>query len=138
MMSARLATLIGAACLYAGAALAQGALPETIEPGQLTVLFNPATPPTSFIRNGQPAGMAIDLIGEAAKRIGLKVSFRAHADLAGAIPAVSNGQYDVAAIGLMRTPERDAVVDFTGSWYYGWFPLVVESKSGIKGYPDLK
>src|SRR4051812_44946168 len=112
-MRSRLATLIGAACLYAGAAFAQGAQPavETIEPGQLTVLFNPATPPTSFIKNGQPTGMAIDLVGEAAKRMGLKVSFRAQADLAGAIPAVSNGQYDVAAIGLMRTPERDAVVD---------------------------
>ena len=85
---------------------------ETIAPGQLTVLYNPATPPTSFIRNGQPVGMAIDLLTEAARRIGVQPVFRAHADIAGALPAISNGQYDVAALGLMRTPEREAVVDF--------------------------
>ena len=111
---------------------------ETINAGELTVLYNPATPPTSFIKDGQPAGMAIDLIGEAARRIGLKPTFRAHADVAGALPAISNGQYDVAARGLMRTPEREAVVDFSGSWYYGWFLLVVDRKAGIKGYPDLR
>lgn len=111
---------------------------ETIAPGQLTVLYNPATPPTSFIRNGQPVGMAIDLLTEAARRIGVQPVFRAHADIAGALPAISNGQYDVAALGLMRTPEREAVVDFLGSWYYGWFPLVVDNTSGIKGYADLR
>jgi polar amino acid transport system substrate-binding protein len=136
--------LLAAACLGAalststGDAFAQAAAVETIEPGQLTVLYNPATPPTSFIKDGQPTGMAIDLVTEAARRIGLKPVFKAHSDLAGALPAVSNRQYDLAAIGLMKTPEREAVVDFTGSWYYGWFPLVVDSKAGIKGYDDLK
>lgn len=110
---------------------------STIEAGQLTVLYNPATPPTSFIRDGQPTGMAIDLITEAARRIGLRPVFRAHAEIAGALPAISNGQYDVAAIGLMRTPEREAVVDFSGAWYYGWFPLVADRKSNLKGYQDL-
>jgi polar amino acid transport system substrate-binding protein len=131
-----------AACLSAAMAVvlsgASAQQVETIEPGQLTVLYNPATPPTSFIKDGQPTGMAIDIVTEAARRIGLKAVFKAHSDLAGALPAVSNRQYDLAAIGLMKTPEREAVVDFTGSWYYGWFPLVVDGKAGIKGYADLK
>jgi polar amino acid transport system substrate-binding protein len=131
-----------AACLSAAVTVvlsgASAQQVETIEPGQLTVLYNPATPPTSFIKDGQPTGMAIDIVTEAARRIGLKAVFKAHSDLAGALPAVSNRQYDLAAIGLMKTPEREAVVDFTGSWYYGWFPLVVDSKAGIKSYTDLK
>jgi len=125
------------AAAFGASAGAQAPKVDTISAGELTVLYNPATPPTSFIKDGQPAGMAIDLISEAARRIGLKPTFRAHADVAGALPAISNGQYDVAALGLMRTPEREAVVDFSGSWYYGWFPLVVDRKSGIKGYADL-
>lgn len=111
---------------------------ETVNPGQLTVVFSPAAPPTAFIQNGQPTGMAIDLITEAARRIGLTPVFRAQADLAGALPAISNRQYDVAAMGIMRTPEREAVVDFTRSWYYGWFPLVVQRDSGIQGYEGLQ
>jgi len=138
-----LIALIGASALVASSARAQGAPAkgasiQTINPGQLTVLYNPATPPTSFIKDGQPIGMAIELIGEAARRIGVQPVFKAHADMAGALPAISNGQYDVAALGLMRTPEREAVVDFSGPWYYGWFPLVVDQKSGIKGYADLR
>jgi polar amino acid transport system substrate-binding protein len=141
MLSRR--TLLAAACVGAAfPAFLSGALAQqkvdTIEPGQLTVLYNPTTPPTSFIKDGQPAGMAIDLVTEAARRIGLKPVFKAHSDLAGALPAVSNRQYDLAAIGLMKTPEREAVVDFSSSWYYGWFPLVVDGKSGVKGYADLK
>lgn len=130
--------LVLAASLFAAAPTFAQAQIDTIEPGTLTVLYNPATPPTSFLKDGQPAGMAIDIVAEAARRIGLKPVFKAHSDLAGALPAVSNRQYDLAAIGLMKTPEREAVVDFTGSWYYGWFPLVVDGKAGIKGYADLK
>lgn len=110
----------------------------TIRAGELAVLMNSASPPTSFIREGQPTGFAIDIIGEVAKRIGLKPSFKSVTDLAVIVPSISNSQYDVAAVGIMRTPERMEIVDFSGSWYYGWFPLMVQTSSGIKGYGDLK
>jgi polar amino acid transport system substrate-binding protein len=132
------AALVGAPDVAAQAPQTKSGRVDTIATGELAVLYNPATPPTSFIRDGQPTGMAIDLITEAARRIGVKPVFKAHADVAGALPAISNGQYDVAALGLMRTPEREAVVDFSGPWYYGWFPLVVDTKSGIKDYADLR
>ncbi|MCM0018381.1 MAG: ABC transporter substrate-binding protein [Tagaea sp.] len=135
--AASVAFVIAVIC-HSGPALAQTApRVDTIEPGQLTVLYSPSAPPTSFIQNGQPTGMAIDLVTEAARRIGLRPVFRAQADLAGAIPAVSNRQYDIAAIGLMRTPEREAVVDFTNPWFYGWFPLVADKSRAIKSYQDL-
>jgi polar amino acid transport system substrate-binding protein len=134
-----LAVAIAAVAGFAGArASAQAPQVETVNPGQLTVVFSPAAPPTSFIQNGQPTGMAIDLITEAARRIGLTPVFRAQSDLAGALPAISNRQYDVAAMGIMRTPEREAVLDFTSSWYYGWFPLVVQRDSGVQGYEGLQ
>ncbi|WP_201832502.1 substrate-binding periplasmic protein [Microvirga zambiensis] len=122
---------------FAGSAAAQNAAVETVVPGQLTVLFNPASPPTSFIKDGKATGMAVEIVEEIARRHNLKVEFKAHADLAGALPAVSNRQYDLAAMGLMRTPEREAVVDFSGSWYYGWFPLIVDKSAGLNGYKDL-
>jgi polar amino acid transport system substrate-binding protein len=138
--------LLGACALtlsaaFAGSATAQDAAKntavETVVPGQLTVLFNPASPPTSFIKDGKATGMAVEIVEEIARRHNLKVEFKAQADLAGALPAVSNRQYDLAAMGLMRTPEREAVVDFSGSWYYGWFPLIVDQSAGLKGYKDL-
>ncbi|MGO4386731.1 substrate-binding periplasmic protein [Microvirga sp. 2YAF29] len=143
--SKSLRCLIGACALALGSAVlgpvqAQDAgksILDTVTPGQLTVLFNPASPPTSFIKDGKATGMAVEIVEEIAKRLNLKTEFRAHADLAGALPAVSNRQYDLAAMGLMRTPEREAVVDFSGSWYYGWFPLVVDKSSGLNGYKNL-
>ena len=111
--------------------------PDTVEPGQLTVIYNPASPPTSFIKDGKATGMAVEIVEEIGKRLQLKVVFRAHSDLAGVLPSVSNSQSDLAAIGLMRTPEREAIVDFSNSWYYGWFPLVVDKSSGVQGYKDL-
>lgn len=131
------ATALVAGISFSSASFAQGAPVDTVVQGQLTVLYNPASPPTSFNKDGKATGMAVEIVEEIARRLNLKTEFRAHSDLAGVLPAVSNRQYDLAAIGLMRTPEREAVVDFSNSWYYGWFPLIIEKSSGLKGYKDL-
>lgn len=136
-ITAAFALALGTAALQPAAAQDKPAALDTVAPGQLTVLFNPASPPTSFIKDGKATGMAVEIVEEIARRLNLKTEFKAHADLAGALPAVSNWQYDLAAVGLMRTPEREAVVDFSGSWYYGWFPLIVDRGAGIAGYKDL-
>lgn len=127
-----------AASVPAWAEEAAKAAPETVEAGKLTVVYNPASPPTSFNKDGKPTGMAVELVEEIARRLDLKTEFRAQSDLAGVIPAVSNSQYDLAAVGLMRTPQREAIVDFTKAWYYGWFPLIVDKSSGLNSYEDLE
>lgn len=111
---------------------------RSVTEGQLTVLMTSASPPTNFIQDGKPAGMAIDIIDEVARRIGLDTSYKAISDYAGIIPAISNNQYDIAAVGMMRTPKRLEIVDFTSPWYYGWFPLLARSESGFGGYDDLE
>jgi polar amino acid transport system substrate-binding protein len=132
---ALLAGGLALAALAAPPAAAEGV--ETIKAGELSVLMNSASPPTSFVDKGAPTGMAVEIAAELARRIGLTPSYKAYADLAGVLPAISNSQHDIAAVGMMQTPQRMEVVDFSGPWYYGWFPLMVDGGSGINGYGDL-
>lgn len=99
-----------------------------VVPGQLTVVALADQQGTSFVGNdGKVQGMAIDLMDAIGQRLGVKVTYRTQA-IAGVIPAVSTHQYDTAAAGLLTTPERLRVVNFTQPWFYGQL-LVINRKS---------
>lgn len=125
-----------AAIGLAGPAAAQDV--KTVNEGQLSVLMTSASPPTNFIEDGEAKGMAVDLINEVARRIGLTTEFKAISEYAAIIPTIANNQFDVAAVGMMRTPPRLEIVDFTNPWYYGWFPLLARSEDGYEGYESLE
>ncbi len=104
-------------------ATAQAAPPETSTPGELRVAYRTDDKPVSFLQDGQPAGLLIDLTNSIAERLGLRVTY-VSTTFAAMVPAVRNHQYDTAAFGVIVTPERKAVVNFTSPIGYGQAQLV--------------
>ena len=70
-----------------------------------------------------PAGLLIDLTNTIAERLALHVTY-VSTTFAAMVPAVRNHQYDTAAFGVLVTPERQAVVNFTTAIGYGQAQLV--------------
>jgi polar amino acid transport system substrate-binding protein len=113
--------LLSAACVAVPAAHA-GPL-ETGTPGVLKVAYRTDDKPVSFLQDGKPAGLLIELMNKIADRLGLEVSY-VSTTFAAMVPSVRNHQYDTAAFGVLVTPEREAVVDFTTAIGYGQAQLV--------------
>lgn len=86
--------------------------PPTITSGELSVAYRTDDKPVSFIQDGKPAGLLVEFYNAIGARLGLKVEFIS-TDFASMVPAVRNNRYDSAAFGVLVTPERQQVVDFT-------------------------
>jgi polar amino acid transport system substrate-binding protein len=94
-----------------------------VTPGQLTVAYRTDDKPVSFIQDGVPSGLYVDFENALGARLHLKVSFIS-TSFAAMLPAVRNHQYDTAAFGVLVTPERQAVVDFTTPIGYSQAELI--------------
>ncbi|MBV1703010.1 MAG: ABC transporter substrate-binding protein [Hyphomicrobiales bacterium] len=131
--SAILACLIG---FNSGTAAAAGM--ELVTPGHLTMAYRTDDKPVSFIQNGAPSGFFVDLENAIAARLGLKAVFIS-TTFAAMVPAVRNHQYDSAAFGVLVTPARRAVVNFTTPVGYSLADLVslrsapIERVEGAQG-----
>ena len=68
-------------------------------------------------KNGQPHGYIVDVTDEVAKRLHVKVSYKA-STVPGALQGLTSGQYDLAASGLGVTAERKESVGFTKALYW--------------------
>ncbi|HXZ48850.1 MAG TPA: transporter substrate-binding domain-containing protein [Usitatibacter sp.] len=96
---------------------------ETITPGELKVAYRTDDKPVSFLQDGKPTGFAVELMNAMASHMGLKPTYISTA-FAAMLPAIQNHQYDTAAFGVLLTPQRQAVVDFTTAVGYGQAQLV--------------
>ncbi|MDR3521258.1 MAG: ABC transporter substrate-binding protein [Acidocella sp.] len=94
-----------------------------VTPGQLTVAYRTDDKPVSFIQDGVPSGLYVDFENAIGARLHLKVTFIS-TSFAAMLPAVRNHQYDTAAFGVLVTPERQAVVDFTTPVGYSQAELI--------------
>ncbi|MDE2147803.1 MAG: amino acid ABC transporter substrate-binding protein [Burkholderiales bacterium] len=114
---------------------ARAAPPETNVPGELRVAYRTDDKPVSFLQDGQPAGLLIDFMNAVAARLGLRVTY-VSTTFAAMVPAVRNHQYDTAAFGVLVTPERQAVVDFTTPIGYGQAQLVSRKDAPLARLDD--
>ena len=110
-----------ATSLPLNAAIAAGV--ETNVAGELRVAYRTDDKPVSFLQDGKPTGFLIELVDDIARRLGLQVTY-VSTTFAAMVPAVQNHQLDTAAFGVLVTPKRAAVVDFTTPVGYGQAQLV--------------
>jgi polar amino acid transport system substrate-binding protein len=104
---------------------------KTVEPGKLTVAYRTDDKPVSFIENGKPTGYIVEFTQDIGKELGMEVSF-VSTNFESMVPAVKNNQYDTAAFGVLVTPERQAIVDFTKPVGYGEARLVSRADAPIE------
>ena len=126
-------TLALAACIQAPAAMA-GTL-ELITPGLLKVAYRTDDKPVSFLQDGKPSGFMVELMNAVAGRMGLKVTYIS-TTFAAMLPSVRNHQYDTAAFGVLVTPKRQAVVNFSTAVGYGQAQLVSRKSAPLSTLED--
>lgn len=72
---------------------------------------------------GNPTGFAVDLMNEAARRLGVQVRYKT-TNLQGILAGLSAGQYDIGVAGVGATAERAKQVAFTTPYYWGFTAVV--------------
>lgn len=117
--------LAGLALALPGAATAQD-LPD-LAGREVVVATENTYPPLQFINGeGQAVGWEYDAVAEIARRLNLSVKYENIAWDA-MIPAISEGQYDVAMNGITITEERLEAVDFSVPYMLSQVLMVVRA-----------
>ncbi|MCC8353405.1 transporter substrate-binding domain-containing protein [Bacillus sp. AF23] len=113
------------------------------EKGKIVVATSGTLYPTSYhdIDSGkdQLTGYEVEVVREAAKRLGLKVEFK-EMGIDGMLTAVNSGQVDAAANDIDVTKDREKKFTFSSPYKYSYGTAIVrkDDLSGIKTLKDLK
>jgi len=109
---------------------------ETLEAGVLTVGSDIPYPPFEYREGGELTGLDVDLITEAANRLGLEVEV-IDTDFDTIFTQLAGGRFDVVASATTITPEREEEVNFTEGYYNAQQSLTVSADSGITSVDEL-
>lgn len=108
------------------------------EPGTIVAAVSTDQPPfASAGKDGTPVGFIVDLTDEVARRLHVKVEYKA-TTVPGALQGLSSGQYDLAASGLGVTPERERTVAFTKGLYWSSTDVLVTKDNGTDTLAGFK
>ncbi len=134
-----------AACTTGGNASDQGAtaagttslLKKIQDRGQLNVTTSLLYPPEFFKdKNGQPAGYDIDVLNMVAKDLNVKLNIIDVPDNAANIANVQSGKADMVSAGLVNTPKRALVMNFTKG-YVPYTQILMVPVGGATSVADL-
>ncbi|MFI9148858.1 transporter substrate-binding domain-containing protein [Streptomyces sp. NPDC053367] len=112
---------------------------ELVKAGQLTTCTHLPYPPFQSEIDGKVQGFDVSLIDLVAEDLGVKQqildtpfeNFKTGAFL-------NSGECDLAAAGMTITEERKKNVDFSDPYFDATQAVLVDKKSGIKSFADLK
>lgn len=113
------------------------------EKGKIVVATSGTLYPTSYhdtdLGKDQLTGYEVEVVREAAKRLGLKVEFK-EMGIDGMLTAVNSGQVDAAANDIDVTKDREKKFVFSSPYKYSYGTAIVrkDDLSGIKTLKDLK
>src|SRR5919106_3558310 len=94
-----------------------GDLAEIRERGSITVVA-PYNSTTYFIYQGEPLGYEYELLAAFAKDLGVALKIVVVTDPKSLIPALNEGEGDIAAARLIPTPDNQAAAAFTDALYH--------------------
>ncbi|WP_442578779.1 ABC transporter substrate-binding protein [Mesorhizobium sp. ASY16-5R] len=106
--------------------------------GVLNVASYPNNPPFEFkAESGNFEGFEVDIVTEAAKRIGMTVNIEGY-DFQPLFAATSSGRVDVAISSITITKERLGSQSFTQPYYDSDMGIAAKTDGAVKGLADLK
>ena len=139
---ASLAAALIASGLYVVPATAQ-TLQKVADSNTITVAYREASVPFSYLVDGQPVGLAVDLtaaiveaVRQAVQRPSRAVR-RAPVTGANRIPLLLDGSVDLECGSTTNTSARGKDVSFAISHFYTGTRLLVRTGSGVRNYADL-
>ncbi len=86
--------------------------------------------------SGQPAGFDIDILKMLASDLGVKLNILDVPDNAGNIANVQSGKADIVSAGLVNTPKRSLVLNFTRG-YVPYTQVVIVPTNGANSIDEL-
>ena len=105
---------------------------DLITPGTINAATQSDQYPFAFDNtNGKLEGFSIDLVNDIAQRLHLKVTYTT-LSLDPLLSGITSGQYDTAAVGLSVTPARQATMNFTEPFYYGYDAILEKKGSHLE------
>lgn len=108
-----------------------------VTPGVLTVGTLSDAPPSICVNSqGEFTGYDNELLEAIAEKLGLRVQF-VGTEFAGLLAQVAGRRFDVGSSSITTTDERRQLVGFTNGYDFGYFSLVVQNGSPIRGFGDL-
>ncbi|MEX8192918.1 amino acid ABC transporter substrate-binding protein [Comamonas guangdongensis] len=132
---------LGLGCLAGAQA---DTLAKVRESGRITLAYRESSVPFSYLDNGKPVGMTVEIsqaVAEAVKkslnRPDLKVQWQAVTSQ-NRMPLLSNGTVDLECGSTTNNSVRGKEVAFAINHFYTGTRLLVKKSSGIKNYADLK
>jgi ABC-type amino acid transport substrate-binding protein len=106
--------------------------------GQLNVTTSLLYPPEFYKdKSGQPAGYDIDVLNMVAKDLNVKLNIIDVPDNAANIANVQSGKADMVSAGLVNTPKRALVMNFTKGYVPYTQILMVPVNGGATSIADL-
>jgi ABC-type amino acid transport substrate-binding protein len=122
-----------------GTAASGDSLLKTIQSrGQLNVTTSLLYPPEFYKdSSGKPAGYDIDVLNMVAKDLNVKLNIIDVPDNAANIANVQSGKADMVSAGLVNTPKRALVMNFTKGYVPYTQILMVTTTGGINSVADL-
>ncbi len=106
--------------------------------GQLNVTTSLLYPPEFFKdKSGKPVGYDIDVLNMLAKDLNVKLNIIDVPDNAASIANVQSGKADVISAGLVNTPKRALVLNFTKGYVPYTQILMVTSSSNYSSIAEL-
>jgi polar amino acid transport system substrate-binding protein len=102
----------------------------TITAGTLRIGTTGDTKPYAYTEDGELQGFDVEMAREVAKRLGLEPEFVTQ-EFSALLPAVANGQLDMAAASISDTEERRATVDYSSHYFIGYISVLAATGSGI-------
>jgi polar amino acid transport system substrate-binding protein len=102
----------------------------TISAGTLRIGTTGDTKPYAYTEDGELQGFDIEMAREVASRLDLEAEFVTQ-EFSALLPAVANGQLDMAAASISNTEERRETVDFSDDYFIGYISVLADEDSGI-------
>lgn len=102
----------------------------TLSPGTLRIGATGDAKPYAYTENGELKGFDVEIAREVAKRIDLEPEFVTQ-EFSALLPAVANGQLDMAAASISDTEKRRETVDFSEHYFIGYISVLAATSSGI-------
>jgi ABC-type amino acid transport substrate-binding protein len=142
------ALAVGAAALAAcsssttggnvNAATGDSLLKKVQSAGQLNVTTSLLYPPEFYKdKSGNPAGYDIDILKNLAKDLNVKLNIIDVPDNAANIANVQSGRADMVSAGLVNTPARSLVLNFTRGYVPYTQVVIVPTNGGANSVADL-
>ncbi len=121
----------------AGRAVAGSTLDEVKTKGLLVAGVKGASPPFGFVdrESGALVGYDVDIVKAIASRLGVRVVFTP-VTAANRVPQLIQGNVDLLAAAMAKTPDRARAVDFSDTYYLTSQKVLAESGT-VKSVADL-